>query len=107
MTIKTIAAADIARLMSQDAITLIDVREADEYAAERIKGSQLFPLSKFDPSTLPVTAERPIVFHCLAGGRSAKAVAACNAAGIPVEGHMQGGIQAWKSAGLPVEKGKA
>jgi rhodanese-related sulfurtransferase len=82
-------------------IVLIDVREPQEYAAERIHGALLFPLSTFDPAALPLPQDRPVVLHCGSGKRSAKALAACAAAGIPVAQHMAGGLLAWKSAGLP------
>jgi rhodanese-related sulfurtransferase len=43
------------------------------------------------------------VFHCALGGRSARAMAIAQAAGLPVLGHMAGGIQAWKSAGFVIK----
>ena len=52
MTIKNLDADDVARLLKEDAIVLIDVREPAEYAAERIHGALLFPLSTFDPHAL-------------------------------------------------------
>jgi rhodanese-related sulfurtransferase len=82
-------------------IVLIDVREPPEYAAERIQGALLFPLSTFDPAALPLSGGRPVVLHCGSGKRSAAALAACATAGVPVRQHMQGGIAAWKAAGLP------
>jgi rhodanese-related sulfurtransferase len=85
-------------------IVLIDVREPQEYAAERIHGALLFPLSTFDPAALPFSEGRPVVLQCGSGKRSAAALAACAAAGVPVRQHMQGGISAWKAAGLPTVK---
>ncbi len=82
-------------------IVLVDVREPQEYAAERIPGALLFPLSTFDPASLPFSDGRPVVLHCGSGKRSAAALAACATAGVPVRQHMQGGIGAWKAAGLP------
>lgn len=104
MTIKNLDPQDVAQLLKQDAIVLIDVREPDEYAAGHIKGAHLVPLSSFDPHSLPNPAGKFIVFHCGIGGRSAKAVAACQAAGLPLDSHMKGGIKAWIAAGLPVER---
>jgi rhodanese-related sulfurtransferase len=101
MTIKNLDAADVARLLEEDAIVLIDVREPSEHAAERIHGALLFPLSTFDPAALPDSGGRAVVFHCAAGVRSAKAVAACQSAGLLHDSHLKGGIQAWKAAGLP------
>jgi rhodanese-related sulfurtransferase len=95
---------EVARLLQQDAIMLIDVREANEYAAGHIKGAHLVPLSSFDPHSLPKSGGRAIVFHCQVGGRSARAVAACQAARLAIDSHMRGGIRAWIAAGLPVER---
>ena len=83
-------------------ILLIDVREPAEYENERIPGALLHALSTFEPAAMPVDAKRRVVIHCAAGGRSARAVEACQAAGIDVTAHMAGGIGAWKEAGLPV-----
>jgi len=81
-------------------IVLIDVREPQEYVTDRIHGALLFPLSSFDPLALPV-GERPVVFHCGSGKRSATAVAKCIEAGVPITQHMKGGIMAWKHAHYP------
>ncbi|MDE2135380.1 MAG: rhodanese-like domain-containing protein [Alphaproteobacteria bacterium] len=101
MTIRNLTAADVARGLENDAILLIDVREPHEYAAERIPGALLFPLSTFDPRALPDCGGRTVVFQCGSGIRSAKAVAACKKAGLRHDGHLKGGLQAWKAAGLP------
>ena len=101
MTIKNLAAAEVARGLKEDAIILIDVREPAEFAAERIHGALLFPLSTFDPHALPDCGKRTVVFQCGSGIRSAKAVAACQKAGLPHDSHLKGGIKAWKAAGHP------
>lgn len=102
--LKNLEPAEVAALLADDAIILIDVREPNEYAKTRIRGAVLVPLSKFDPHSLPNADGKHIVFHCGIGGRSARAVAACQAAGIAIDSHMNGGIQAWIAAGLPVER---
>ena len=102
MNPENLTAEDVARWLAERAILLIDVREPDEFAVERIHGALLFPLSSFDPRALPEPGERKIVFHCGSGMRSAKAMAACADAGVDFAGHLAGGIQAWKKAGLPV-----
>jgi rhodanese-related sulfurtransferase len=102
MPVQDLAPDDVARWMGERAILLIDVREPDEYAAERIHGALLYPLSTFDPHALPDTGDSKIVFQCGSGMRSAKAFAAATDAGLSVAGHLAGGIKAWKAAGLPV-----
>jgi rhodanese-related sulfurtransferase len=101
MTIEDLDPQDVARWLAERSIILIDVREPQEFAAERIHGALLYPLSTFDPLSLPQAGERRIVLQCGSGMRSAKALAACQAAGVPIESHMKGGIQAWKALGLP------
>ena len=104
MKLNNLEPAEVAKLLAKNEVLLIDVREPAEYAAAHIKGATLVPLSRFDPHSLPGAGGRRIVFHCGIGGRSAKAVAACQSAGVAIDSHMKGGIQAWIAAGLPVEK---
>lgn len=82
-------------------ILLVDVREANEYAFERIHGALLYPLSTFDPGALPKEGPR-IVVHCAAGKRSMMAAHKLQSTGHREVTNLVGGIQAWKSAGLPV-----
>ncbi len=98
---KDLTPVEVAQRLEDRSIILVDVREPQEYAAERIHGALLFPLSTFDPTALPAPTARHIVFHCGSGKRSATAVARCIEAGLAHHSHMAGGIQAWKSAHLP------
>ncbi len=93
---------EVRRALSAGTSVLIDVREPNEYSAERIDGALLFPLSTFDPAALPDTAGRPIILHCGSGKRSAAALERCQRAGFAVTRHLGGGIAAWKASGLPV-----
>lgn len=98
-TFATFSAEEAREALARGEITLIDVREPAEFAAERIHGAFLFPLSTFDPAMLPADAAKPVVFHCGSGKRSADAMARCRAAGVFVKGHLGGGLGAWKAAG--------
>ncbi len=102
--VPTETAGDIHAALARGEVALVDVREPNEHAAERIDGAHLLPLSSFDPSALP--ANKSVVLHCGSGKRSETAYKACLKAGVPVRSHMGGGIQAWKAAGLPVVSGK-
>jgi len=102
MSVQDIEPQDVARWLAERSIILIDVREPTEFAAERIRGALLYPLSSFDPKMLPEQDDRKIVLHCGSGMRSAKAIAACENVGVPIHCHMKGGIQSWKKAGLPI-----
>ncbi|MCE9620620.1 MAG: rhodanese family protein [Planctomycetes bacterium] len=93
--------------LSQGEAVLVDVREADEHARERIRGAILAPLSKFDPGKVQELAKpgQKLVVHCHSGRRSADAALMSTAfckPGVEVVS-MVGGIEAWKSENLPVE----
>ncbi len=100
--IENLDPAEIALLLHAGKLLLIDVREPEEYASERIPGALLYPLSSFDAATLPDDGPRRVVFHCGSGKRSLAAAERRLAAGQPHAAHMSGGIAAWKAAGLPV-----
>jgi len=82
-------------------ILLVDVREPNEFAFERIHGALLHPLSTFEPKAIPTHPGRQIVFQCGSGKRSRTALDAFMAATGAEAAHMAGGIMSWKSAGLP------
>ena len=88
-------------LASQEAV-LVDVREPAEFAAMHIDGAALLPLSTFSPEDLPATSgNAKLIFQCKSGTRARQAAArsAGVRTGIWV---LEGGIEAWKQAGLPV-----
>ena len=99
--IQTMTPVEVKQALDQHKIVLIDVREPAEFAAERIHGALLFPLSTFDPAALPADDDRMVVFHCGSGKRSADAIERCRRAGLPHDTHMDGGMMAWKAARLP------
>lgn len=92
---------DVQRLLREDRIILVDVREADEHRQERIDGATNRPSSGFDPNALPKDERRTLVLHCRSGRRSFAAAERLLQAGHPAASHMRGGIDAWKAAGLP------
>ena len=86
-------------------ILLIDVREPDEFAAEKIAGALNVPLSTLNPGALPDPGGKMVVMPCAGGKRSVMAVDKRRKANPPIESHLAGGIAAWKVAGLPTVAG--
>ena len=101
--VRNLSAEEVAADLAADRVMLVDVREPNETARERIPGAVLMPLSVFEPAELPDPAGREVVFSCASGIRSVKAAEIALAAGLPYRSHLAGGIKAWKSAGLPTE----
>jgi rhodanese-related sulfurtransferase len=100
-TLHEMSPSELKLLLDQHRALLIDVREPDEFAAQRIHGALLHPLSTFEPAALPTDGSRLLVFQCGSGKRSATAARAYMAAGAPRATHLTGGIGAWNAAGLP------
>ena len=57
------------RLLDQGAI-LVDIREADEHAREKVSGAHHLPLSKLDEADLALHEGKPVIFHCKSGART-------------------------------------
>lgn len=98
--LKTIAPERAAELM-RDGAVLIDVREADEHARERIPGARHHALSKLDAENPARPGDEVLIFHCRSGART-QANAGRLSATAPCEAFvLEGGLDAWKKAGLP------
>ena len=99
MSLPTIDVARARRLLDQGAV-LVDVREADERAREHVPGARHNPLSRL--AAVDPRGAKAVIFHCRSGARTAAnaqrlaAVADCEAY------ILEGGLEAWKKAGLPV-----
>lgn len=103
MALKSISPAKARELLASGAI-LVDIREPDEHARERVQGARHVPLSKLDEADLAVHDGKPVIFHCRSGARTAgnwSRLAAKAGEGCEVF-VVEGGLEAWKRAGLPV-----
>lgn len=100
--LKTISPAHAAELVRKGAI-LIDIREADEHARERIPGARHHALSVIGNGTVVREGDEIVVFHCRSGARTKGNAGRLAAAASSCETYvLEGGIDAWKKAGLPV-----
>lgn len=101
--LKTIAPDEAARLLREEGATLLDVREPDEHARQRIPGARNLPLSVLEEADVALHQGRPVVFHCRSGARTAGNAARLAAKAGACEAYVvAGGLDAWKRAGLPV-----
>ena len=103
MSLPTINPAQARNLVAKGAI-LIDIREADEHAREKIPGAQNLPSSKFDEADLAAHQGKQVIFHCKSGARTqANASRIASKLNGTCEAFIvEGGIDAWRKAGLPV-----
>lgn len=91
---------------------LVDIRDASEVEANgRIPGAIHIPrgMLEFRADTTssyhqpPLDPERRVILHCASGGRSALAAQTLQEMGYARVAHLDGGINAWKEAGKPIE----
>ena len=101
---REIDAVALHAMILADKAVVVDVREADEFAAGHIPGAINMPLSIFNADQLSDPLDRVLVLSCLGGKRSGMALDKCRSAGSAVDTHLAGGFGAWKSAGLPIER---
>lgn len=91
------------RLMQRRAV-LVDIREPDEFARRHVRGALSRPLSAFEQAHLKIEAGRDVIFTCRTGMRTG---ANCERLAKAVDGQafvLEGGVDAWAAAGLPVDE---
>lgn len=92
----------VRELLEQGSIQLVDVRQPHEHEAGRIAGDRLIELSDLSSQATTIDRDRPVVFYCRSGGRSAMATTAFEQAGYEAH-NLAGGLLAWDQAGLALE----
>lgn len=82
--------------LENDDITLIDVREVEEYEGGHIEGAVNAPLSTLNETELPYAKDDPIYIICRSGNRSAQAARLLNDRGYTEIYDVTGGMIAWE-----------
>jgi len=104
-TVPQVTAAELAVMISNGDVQVIDVRGASEWDTGHLPGAPNMPLASLAARVAEVARDRPVVVQCQAGGRSAIAASLLRAKGVEQVANLQGGFTAWRDAGLPVEPG--
>jgi len=94
--------AEVADRLAAKRAVLVDIREPDEFRRRHVPGALSRPLSAFETAHLAIAPAREVVFTCRSGMRTA---AACERLAKAVDGTalvLEGGVDAWAAAGLPL-----
>jgi rhodanese-related sulfurtransferase len=95
---------DAKRMLDEGRAILIDIRNPDEFAREHITGARLVPLPALD--THDFDRERAagvaVIFQCQSGRRTEANAARLVGAGFKETFVIDGGLNAWRGAGLPL-----
>lgn len=101
-TPKTVSPTEARRMMAEGA-KLVDIRGADEFARARAQGAENRPLDQIER----IDCDGPIVFMCRSGmrtGSNAARLAACHDGEAFL---LEGGLEGWRKADLPVEEDRS
>ncbi len=94
------------QLMNREKAVVVDVCEPTEYAAGHVVGAKNVPLATLETSLGSAVRNKtlPLILVCQSGARSSRAVAIAKKLGFDKAQSLSGGMSAWRSANLPVEK---
>lgn len=84
-----------ARMDAGEAITIIDVREAEEWAINRLPGAVHIPMGTVPARLEEIPRDRLVVLQCHHGGRSAQVTQFLLQQGYSDVANLAGGIHAW------------
>lgn len=94
-------------LMNRENAKVLDVRNAEEFAAGRVPDALNIPLDKLGERAGEIAKlkEKPLIVCCATGTRASRACSDLKKQGFTQIYNLSGGIDAWVQAGLPVKKG--
>lgn len=98
-----------ARELQKAGALIIDIRQPDEFRREHLPGARSFPLADLlAGKSLPAaTPAQKVIFHCQSGMRTEQNLAALTRAAAPASvAIIDGGLNNWKRAQLPLEQDK-
>ncbi len=101
-----LSAAQVVHMINRDKAVVVDVCEAEEFAAGHVVGAKNLPLNQLEDKLAGVVKNKtlPLILVCQSGARSARALAIAKKLGYEQAQSLSGGLGAWRSANLPLEK---
>jgi len=94
-TAPRVTVAELDRLLAEDAVILIDIRNPGEVDQGSIPGAVHIPLAQLRARLDLVPTDRSIVVHCAGGWRSSVAASLMRANGFEHVSDLVGGYNAW------------
>lgn len=102
---RNISVTDLNQMLSNgESVFVLDVRTPQEYTVDgHVAGSTLIPVDEVAARLSEIPTDQPVACFCRSGNRSQVACQTLADAGYTNLLNVEGGIGAWKSAGLPFE----
>lgn len=104
---KSVSPSEATMLINREDAIILDVRQGEEFAAGHLPEARNIPADKLKErlAELDKFKELPLIVCCASGSRSASVCAQLRAAGFARLHNLSGGIEAWRTASLPLKKG--
>ncbi len=104
--VQSVGPQEAVYLINHQRALIVDIRQEEAYANGHIMGSMNAPRAALDSklNLLKKQLDIPIIVVCANGQESAKIVNILKTHGFKILYKMQGGLQAWKEADLPLVK---
>jgi len=90
------------RMINDTDAVVLDVRAPGEFEAGHLPGARNIPLAELGKRAGELPAGRPVIVCCNSGASSARGVGELRKAGRDQVFNLDGGLNAWRQAGLPV-----
>ncbi len=99
-----VSASEAVLLINREHATVLDVRSAAEFAGGHITDAINIPLPELDArlGELAKYKDKPLLVNCQGGVRSTNACGVLKKGGFSRIYNLQGGVNAWMQAKLPV-----
>ncbi len=103
---KRASAQEVTLLINRDKAAIVDVRDAAEFATGHLPNAKNIPLADLDSriGELDKLKSKSVVLVCQSGARASAAAGKLAKAGFTDVVNLDGGVAAWKTAGLPLAK---
>lgn len=102
----TLTANGAVQRINREKAVVVDVSEAEEFAAGHVGGAKNVPLAQLEDKLTSMVKNKnlPLILVCASGARANRALAVAKKLGYEQAEVLSGGLKAWKEANLPVEK---
>ena len=107
--VRRLGPAQLTALINRDNALVVDLRPAADFEKGHIAGAKNVQMSQFDPENKQLAPAKalPVVLVCKVGQTADGAAKRLRKAGFSNVSVLEGGVQAWQGADLPLVKGRA
>jgi rhodanese-related sulfurtransferase len=100
-----VSTTEATQLINREDALMVDVRDQDAFAKAHILNARSVPMSQIVARCQELAShkQKPLIVYCDSGSRSLAAAAIFRKEGFTRVQSLNGGLQAWQQAGLPVQ----